>query len=127
MKLEKSCFKVSQAVLNSITPKIVIEPMKNDKTDTNRHDRKVTKGFDIEKIAKIWQALLETDDWMHIAAISARTGINECTVRWYIDHYLYNAVDQQIIHPKIKLRLIKLKAKMDFEFYIKALKAINKK
>jgi len=90
-----------------------------------KRDRKVKNGFDVEKIAKIWKILAENNDWLHIAEISRRTNIDECTVRWYLDHYLNKAVDEERIGPKIKLRLIKLKENIEFESFIKALSFIN--
>ncbi|MFH1229611.1 MAG: hypothetical protein V1678_04275 [Candidatus Aenigmatarchaeota archaeon] len=91
-----------------------------------KRDRKVGKGFDIEKLAKIWRTLAEDSSWLHIAEISRRTGIDECTVRWYLDHYLKDAVDEERIVPKIKLRLIRLKPGMELGSYVKALNFITK-
>ena len=90
-----------------------------------KRDRKVKSGIDYSKLVKIWNALAEAGDWLHIAEISRRTNIDECTVRWYLDRYLNKAIDEQRIHPTIKLRLVKLKPGMDLEHYIKALKVIK--
>jgi len=90
-----------------------------------KRDRKVKNGFDIEKIAKIWKVLEDSGDWLHIAEISRRTCIDECTVRWYLDRYLNKAIDEERIGPKIKLRLVKLKNDIEFESFIKALSFIN--
>lgn len=90
-----------------------------------KRNRKVRRGIDYKKIAKIWKVLAESEDWLHIAEISRRTKIHEATVRWYLDHYLSKAVEEEKIGPKIKLRLIKLKPNIDFQAFIKALKFIN--
>jgi len=91
-----------------------------------KRDRKVKKGFDIEKLTKIWNVLAENIDWIHVAEISRRTKINECTVRWYLDHYLKDAVDEEKIVPTIRLRLIRLKPNINLNSYIKALKFIRR-
>ncbi len=88
-----------------------------------KHDRKVAKGIDYEKLAKIWYVI---GDWIHVAEISRRTKINESTVRWYLDKYLNNAIEQERISPTIKLRLVRLKPNMDLKSYIKALELIRK-
>jgi len=104
------------------TTSIVIDAMKNK----IKRDRKVCKGFDIEKLAKIWNALSESQDWLHIAEISRRTNIDDCTVRWYLDHYLKDAIEEQRIVPTIRLRMVRLKSSLELESYIKALNYINK-
>jgi hypothetical protein len=91
-----------------------------------KRDRKVQKGFDIEKIAKIWNALAESNGWLHIAEISRRTNIDDCTVRWYLDHYLKDAIAEEKIVPSIRLRLVSLKPGMELEAYVKALTYISK-
>lgn len=91
-----------------------------------KRDRKVRRGFDVEKLTKIWNVLNENSDWLHIAEISRRTGIDDCTVRWYLDNYLKGAIDEEKIVPTIRLRLIKLKSGMSLESYIMALKLIRK-
>jgi len=88
-----------------------------------RHDRKVREGIDYEKLAKIWSAI---GDWIHVAEISRRTKIHESTVRWYLDKYLSNAIQEERIAPTIKLRLVKLKPNMDLKSYIRALELIEK-
>jgi predicted DNA-binding transcriptional regulator len=90
-----------------------------------KRDRKVRKGFDIEKLTKIWNALAENNDWLHVAEISRRTGIDECTVRWYLDNYLKDAIDEERIVPSIRLRLLRLKPNIDLNSYVKALKFIK--
>ena len=90
-----------------------------------KRDRGVSKGFDVNKLYKIWIILAQNGDWMHIAEISRRSGIHEATVRWYLDHYMRNAIDEQRIVPTIKLRLVRLKPNMDFKTYVKALDYIN--
>jgi len=92
----------------------------------SKRDRKVRRGFDTEKITKIWNVLAENVDWIHVAEISRRTNIDESTVRWYLDHYLDKAVDEERIGPKIKLRLVRLKPNIELNSYIKALNFINK-
>jgi response regulator of citrate/malate metabolism len=90
-----------------------------------KRDRKVRKGFDIEKLTKIWKVLAENNDWLYINEISRRTNINECTVRWYLDHYLKDAIEEEKIVPTIRLRMVRLKPNSDLISYIKALKFIN--
>ena len=90
-----------------------------------KRDRKIKKGFDVEKISKIWNALSENKDWIHIAEIARRTGIDECTVRWYLDHYLKNAIEEERIVPTIRLRLVRIKPDLEIGSYIKALKFIK--
>ena len=91
----------------------------------SKHNRKVQKGIDYSKLSKIWYVLSEAGDWLHIAEISRRTNIDESTVRWYLDHYLDKAVEETKIHPKVKLRMVRLKPEMDLKSYIKALEAIK--
>ncbi|MFQ6020416.1 MAG: hypothetical protein ACE5J4_00105 [Candidatus Aenigmatarchaeota archaeon] len=91
-----------------------------------KRNRGVRKGFDPKKLAKIWNVLAEAGDWLHVADISRRTGIHEATVRWYLDHYLQKAIDEERIVPNIRLRLVKLKPGVDLKSYIKALKMIEK-
>ena len=93
---------------------------------TSKRDRKIRRGIDLEKITKIWTVLAQSGDWIHVAEISRRTKMDECTVRWYLNHYLSNAIDEERIGPKIKLRLIRLKTGLTLESYIKALNYINK-
>jgi response regulator of citrate/malate metabolism len=90
-----------------------------------KRNRKVGKGFDIEKLTKIWNVLAENNDWLHVAEISRRTNINECTIRWYLDRYLKNAIDEEKIVPTIRLRMVKLKPNIDLNSYVKALKFIK--
>ena len=90
-----------------------------------KRDRKVRSGFDIEKLTKIWNVLAENKDWIHIAEISRRTDIDECTVRWYLDHYLKNAIEEERIVPTIRLRLVRIKPGLEIGSYIKALKFIK--
>jgi hypothetical protein len=104
------------------TTNIVIDAMKKK----IKRDRKVGKGFDIEKLAKIWRTLAEDGNWLHVAEISRRTGIDECTIRWYLDHYLKDAVDEERIVPAIRLRMVRLKPNMELSSYIKALNFITK-
>lgn len=90
-----------------------------------KHNRKVGKGFDIEKLTKIWNVLAGNNDWLHVAEISRRTNIDECTVRWYLDHYLKDAINEERIVPTIKLRMVKLKSNTNLNSYVKALKFIE--
>jgi hypothetical protein len=90
-----------------------------------KRDRKVGKGFDIEKLTKIWNALAENGDWLHVAEISRRSKIGECTVRWYLDNYLKDAIEEERIVPTIRLRLVRLKNGLSLESYINALNYIK--
>ncbi len=90
-----------------------------------KRDRKSRKGFDVEKIAKIWKALETVGTWTHIAEISRMTGMNSVTVRYYLDYYMPQAVDQQKFAPTIRLRLVRLKPGMDFARFVHALELIK--
>ena len=101
---------------------LVIDSMKTK----IKRDRKVRNGYDIEKLARIWKALAENNDyWLHVAEISRVTGINECTVRLYLNKYLRDAIEEQQILPKVRLRLVRLKPGMDLASYLKALRLIR--
>lgn len=91
-----------------------------------KRNRKVGKGFDIEKLTKIWNTLAENSDWMHVAEISRRSSIDECTVRWYLDNYLKDAIEEERIVPTIRLRLVRLKVGLSLESYVNALNYIKK-
>jgi len=91
-----------------------------------KRNREVRKGIDYKKLSKIWDVLSQDGNWLHVAEISRRSNIDECTVRWYLDHYLKDAIEEERIGPKIKLRLVRLKAGIELESYIKALNYINK-
>ena len=91
-----------------------------------KRNRAVGKGFDVKKIVQIWAVLTEANTWLHVAEISRRTGIDECTVRWYLDRYLKDAINEERVVPTIRLRLVMLKPGMELESYIKALTLINK-
>ena len=90
-----------------------------------KRDRNVRKGFDVDKLTKIWNILAENNDWLHVAEISRRANIDECTVRWYLDHYLKDAISEERIIPTIRLRMIKLKSNINQSSYIRALKLIE--
>ncbi len=90
-----------------------------------KRDRKVRKGFDTEKLVKIWKVLMESQEWLVIAEIARRASINQCTVRWYLDKYLRDAIIEQTVAPTVKLRLVKLKPNIDLVSYVKALKVIE--
>ena len=87
-------------------------------------NRTVRRGMDKEKLVLIWRAL-EGSDWLHIAEIARRTGVNEVTVRWYLDHYLDQAIEVQKIVPTIRLRLVRLKPGMDLPSYMRARRLIE--
>lgn len=89
-----------------------------------KRDRKVRKGVDYTKLAKVWRVLAEAD-WLHVAEISRRTGINECTVRFYLDHYFNRAIEEQRIVPQIRLRLVRLKPGMDFGMLVKTIQTLK--
>ena len=92
----------------------------------SKHDRKIQKGIDYSKLSKIWYVLAEAGDWLHVAEISRRTNIDESTIRWYLDHYLDKAVEETKIHPKVKLRMVKLRPRMDLQRFIEALEYIRR-
>lgn len=93
------------------------------------HNRKVRCGLDKEKLILIWRVLegaKEEGGWLHIAEIARRTSINEVTVRWYLNHYLNQAIEeQQVLPASIHLRLIRLKPGIDLAGYIQARKSIE--
>ncbi|MFH0830111.1 MAG: restriction endonuclease [Candidatus Aenigmatarchaeota archaeon] len=90
-----------------------------------KHDRKMRRGVDKDKLVRIWRAL-EGGEWLHIAEIARRTGIHECTVRWYLNRHLNQAIDEQNVLPAgIRLRLVRLKQGTDLVGYMKARKAIE--
>jgi response regulator of citrate/malate metabolism len=90
-----------------------------------KRDRKVKKGFDIEKMSKIWNALNERKDWMYINEISRETKINNVTVRWYLDHYLKDFIEERRLSDTIRLRFVKLKENITLEGVIRAIKIIK--
>jgi hypothetical protein len=90
-----------------------------------KKDRAVRRGIDYKKLGKIWNVLTQDGSWLHIAEIARRTGINECTIRWYLDKYLKDAVEEERVGPKIKLRLIRIKPGLNLQSYLKALKYID--
>jgi hypothetical protein len=101
---------------------LVIESMKTKIT----RDRKVRKGYDLEKLTRIWKDLSENSGyWLHVAELSRITGMNECTIRIYLNKSLKDATEEQKILPGIKLRLVRLKPDMDIGSYIKALNYIE--
>ena len=90
-----------------------------------KRDRKVRKGIDYEKLSKIWKVMIQAGDWLHIAEISRRTGINQVTVRYYLDKYLDPVVEETKIAPSIKLRLVKVKPNANLEGLIMAKETIE--
>jgi len=90
-----------------------------------KKDRKVRKGFDIEKIAKIWKVLNERNDWMYINEIARESGINEVTVRWYLDHYFQKFIEERKLSESIRVRFVKLKENISLENMIKTIKIIK--
>jgi predicted DNA-binding transcriptional regulator len=90
-----------------------------------QRDRKVRKGIDYDKLSKIWRVMLESGDWLHIAEIARRSGINQVTVRYYLDKYLDPIVEETRIAPSIKLRLVKAKPNANLEGLISAKEAIE--
>jgi hypothetical protein len=85
--------------------------------------------MDREKLVRIWRALegakAEREGWLHVADIARRTGINPVTVRWYLDHYLDQAIEEQQLLPGIRLRLVRLKPGYDLLGYLKARESIR--
>ncbi len=90
------------------------------------HSREIQKGIDYKKLARIFLVLKEANDWMHIAEIARRAQLNQATTRWYIDHYLKNVVEETVIHPKIRIRLIKLKPNISFKNLTMALETLKR-
>ena len=91
-----------------------------------KRNRKVRRGIDYEKIIKIWR-VLEAYNALYIAQIARMTGINQVTVRYYLDRYLDKAVEDKLPLPGVKLRLVGLKPNMKLESYLKALELIESK
>jgi hypothetical protein len=88
-------------------------------------DRRVRQGPDHHKLARIWHVLASASDWLHIAEIARRTGINQVTVRWYLDHHMRQALEQAHIVPAIRLRLVKLKPGVQLKDFVKAMELIK--
>ena len=90
-----------------------------------KRDRKVSKGFDIEKVTKLWKILYERQDWMYINEISRETGINAVTVRWYLDHYFQKFIEERKLSESIRVRFVKLKDNISLEGMLSAIKIIK--
>lgn len=90
-----------------------------------KHDRKVRRGIDYDKLGRIWAVLAGAGDWLHVAEIARRTGINEVTVRWYLDRRMAAAIESQRIAPTIKLRLVRLKPGIQLPGFLKAMNLIK--
>lgn len=91
-----------------------------------KKDRKKKYGYDIEKIVKMWKAMTEAGDWLHIAEISRRTGINQATVRYYINNYFAPVIEETSIVPSLKLRLVKLKPNVNINNFLQAVDSIKR-
>lgn len=87
-----------------------------------KHQRRIKSGFDIEKLRKIWRTLEAQDDYAHVSGLAALTGINQVTVRYYLDHYLAEVTESVRIVPSIRLRLVKLKPGVELERHLMFLK-----
>jgi hypothetical protein len=87
--------------------------------------RVTQKGPDYTKIAKIYKALAESGDWMHIAGIAQKTGLNQVTVRYYLDTHMKKFIDETRIAPTIKLRLVKLKEGITLQDIIKRIEILK--
>ena len=98
-------YKTINTYLNKEKALTIQDIIDNMKKNVKR-DRKVKKGFDIEKMSKIWNVLNERKDWMYINEISRETGINNVTVRWYLDHYLNNFIEERKLSESIDLDLL---------------------
>lgn len=83
-----------------------------------------SKGFDERKIALIWRSLNQKGDFMYINEISRETDINPVTVRYYLDHYFKNFIEERNMAP-IKGRFVRLKADYSLDGILKALKYIK--
>jgi len=92
----------------------------------HRKNRTIRKGVDYQKLKKIWQTLAESGDWLHINEISRRTGINNVTVRWYIDHYLTNEIEEQKLSGTIRVRFIRLRTTANLTNLLRYLKTVEK-
>ena len=88
-------------------------------------NRGVQKGIDHKKLARIFLVLKEADNWLHIAEISRRAQVNQVTTRYYLDNYMKNVIENQKIHDKIRIRLIKLKPDVSFTGLIRALETLR--
>lgn len=94
--------------------------------DNIKRDREVRKGIDYKKLARIFLVLKESEDWLHIAEVARRAQLNQATVRWYLDHYLKNAIEESKIHPKIRIRMVKLKPGITFKNLTMVLESLRK-
>lgn len=94
-----------------------------------RRDRKIKAGIDFNKVAKIWKVLAESPGWLHISEIARRCGIKGPTVRYYLNNYFANFINEQRINESIKLRLIELKEDATWNrlvTYLKSVEAIKR-
>lgn len=82
--------------------------------------------MDHRKLARIFLVLKESNDWLHIAEIARRAQLNQATVRWYLDRYLKNVIEESKLHPKIRIRMIKLKPNINFKNLIIALEMVKR-
>ncbi len=99
--------------------------IEQNKFEPNHKNRQVRKGMDVKKFTAIWKVLEEAGDWLHINEIARRSGVNEVTVRYYINNYFTNAIKDQRINDKIKLRLIKLKDNVSIDSHLRFLKVMT--
>lgn len=113
--IKENGIKVFVFAENSLT-ETGAEPQKN---------RTAKRGIDYKKLSAIWNVLAAASDWLHVAEIARRTKIKEPTVRWYLDNYLKNAIEEERIVPQIKLRLVKLKQGIELNSYLKAFELIK--
>lgn len=85
-----------------------------------KRDRRVFAGYDAQKMAKIWKVLTDAGDWIHIAEIARRSSVNAVTVRWYLDHYFKQVIDEQKLAPTVKFRAVRLRQGADFAGLLRA-------
>ncbi|MBU3897039.1 MAG: hypothetical protein KJ697_03865 [Nanoarchaeota archaeon] len=86
-----------------------------------KHNRTIQKGIDHKKLARIFLVLKESNDWLYVAELARMAQLNQVTVRWYLDHYFKNVIDESKLHPKLRIRMIKLKLDVSFKDLIMSL------
>jgi hypothetical protein len=90
-----------------------------------RRNRGVFAGYDPSKIVAIWKVMAEYGDFLHVAEIARRANMNQVTVRWYLDKYLKQMVEERRLAPSIRFRAVKLKPNADLPGLLRSLEFIR--
>lgn len=92
----------------------------------HKKDRKVRRGVDFNKVAKIFKTLFEAQDWMTMRRIAMVSGLKEGTTRHYLVKHLDKFIDVQEVVPDLRLKLVKLKPGVSYNRVEKWLKIKEK-